>query len=77
MEYWGWADPRIDSVVLRGRPNDGAYVVAWLSPEGQVDAAMHVNRWDDADAVKALVQAKVTLDPARFADTDVPLTDLA
>jgi 3-phenylpropionate/trans-cinnamate dioxygenase ferredoxin reductase subunit len=51
--------------------------VAWLSPEGQVDAAMHVNRWDDADAVKALVQAKVTLDPARFADTDIPLTDLA
>jgi len=36
-----------------------------------------VNRWDDADAVKALVQDKVALDVARFADTDVPLTDLS
>jgi 3-phenylpropionate/trans-cinnamate dioxygenase ferredoxin reductase subunit len=73
MEYWGWADPRVDSVVLRGRPNEGEYVAVWLSSEGRVDAAMHVNRWDDADAVKALVQAKATLDPARFADTDVAL----
>jgi 3-phenylpropionate/trans-cinnamate dioxygenase ferredoxin reductase component len=76
MEYWGWADPRVDTVVVRGRPEDGAYVAAWLSPDGQVDAAMHVNQWDDADGVKALVQAKVTLDPARFTDADIPLTDL-
>jgi 3-phenylpropionate/trans-cinnamate dioxygenase ferredoxin reductase component len=77
MEYWGWADPKVDSVVLRGRPADGSYVAAWLSREGRVDAAMHVNRWDDADAVKALVQAKVALDVARFQDEDVALTDLA
>jgi 3-phenylpropionate/trans-cinnamate dioxygenase ferredoxin reductase subunit len=77
MEYWGWADPKVDSVVLRGRPADGSYVAAWLSREGRVDAAMHVNQWDDADAVKALVQAKVALDVARFQDEDVALTDLA
>jgi 3-phenylpropionate/trans-cinnamate dioxygenase ferredoxin reductase component len=77
MEYWGWADPRVDSVVLRGRPVDGAYVAAWLSPDGHVDAAMHVNRWDDSDAVKALVQGKVALDVDRFTDTDVPLTELS
>jgi 3-phenylpropionate/trans-cinnamate dioxygenase ferredoxin reductase subunit len=77
MEYWGWADPRMDTVALRGRPADGSYVVAWLSQDGHVDAAMHVNRWDDADAVKALVQAKVALDVARFADTGVPLTELS
>jgi 3-phenylpropionate/trans-cinnamate dioxygenase ferredoxin reductase subunit len=77
MEYWGWADPRVDRVVLRGRPVDGSYVVAWLSSDGHVDAAMHVNRWDDSDAVKALVQGKVALDVARFQDDAVPLTDLA
>jgi 3-phenylpropionate/trans-cinnamate dioxygenase ferredoxin reductase component len=76
MEYWGWADPRVDTAVVRGKPEEGAYVVVWLSPDGQVDAAMHVNQWDDADAVKALVQAKLTLDPARFTDLDVALSDL-
>lgn len=77
MEYWGWADPRVDTVVLRGRPVDGSYVAAWLSQDGNVDAAMHVNQWDDADAVKALVQAKVKLDVDRFRDESVGLTDLA
>jgi 3-phenylpropionate/trans-cinnamate dioxygenase ferredoxin reductase subunit len=77
MEYWGWADPRVDSVVLRGRPVDGSYVAVWLSPSGTVDAAMHVNQWDDSDAVKALVQGKVALDVDRFQDTAVALTDLA
>ncbi len=77
MEYWGWADPRVDRVVLRGRPVDGAYVAVWLSPRGTVDAAMHVNQWDDSDAVKALVQGQVALDVDRFTDLDVPLTDLS
>jgi 3-phenylpropionate/trans-cinnamate dioxygenase ferredoxin reductase subunit len=77
MEYWGWADPRMDTVVLRGRPAEGSYVAAWLSQDGHVDAAMHVNQWDDSDAVKALVQDKVALDVDRFRDTDVPLTDLS
>lgn len=77
MEYWGWADPRMDTVVLRGRPADGDYVVVWLSQDGHVDAAMHVNRWDDSDAVKALVQGKVALDVARFQDDAVPLADLS
>jgi 3-phenylpropionate/trans-cinnamate dioxygenase ferredoxin reductase subunit len=77
MEYWGWADPRMDTVVLRGRPADGDYVVAWLSPDGHVDAAMQVNRWDDSDAVKALVQGKVALDVVRFQDDDVPLADVS
>ncbi len=77
MEYWGWADPRVDSVVLRGRPADGAYVAVWLSTEGTVDAAMHVNQWDDSDAVKALVQGKVRLDVERFRDASVALTDLS
>ena len=77
MEYWGWADPRMDSVVLRGRPADGSYVAAWLSQDGHVDAAMHVNHWDDSDAVKALVQGKVALDVDRFPDTGVPLTELS
>jgi 3-phenylpropionate/trans-cinnamate dioxygenase ferredoxin reductase subunit len=77
MEYWGWADPREGTVVVRGRPADGEYVVAWVSTDGHVDSAMHVNRWDDSDAVKALVQSKVRLDVERFQDTAVALTDLS
>jgi len=37
---------------------------------------MHVNRWDDADAVKALVGAKVALDVDRFRDESVALSDV-
>ncbi len=77
MEYWGWADPRQATVVLRGSPADGEYVAAWLGADGRVAAAMQVNRWDDSDAVKALVQGKVELDVERFADTGVALTDLS
>ena len=62
---------------MRGRPADGYYVAAWLSQDGHVDAAMHVNRWDDSDAVKALVQGKVALDVARFQDTGVPISELS
>jgi 3-phenylpropionate/trans-cinnamate dioxygenase ferredoxin reductase subunit len=70
MEYHGIADPQRDRVVVRGAL-DGAFVAAWVGDDAKVTAAMHVNCWDDSDAVKALVGQP--LDEVRFVDTDVPL----
>ncbi|KQX69388.1 NAD(P)/FAD-dependent oxidoreductase [Angustibacter sp. Root456] len=71
MEYHGIADPQRDRVVVRGQL-DGAFVAAWVGDDGKVRAAMHVNCWDDADAVKALVGQP--LDEVRFTDTEAPLS---
>jgi 3-phenylpropionate/trans-cinnamate dioxygenase ferredoxin reductase subunit len=70
MEYHGIADPQRDRVVVRGAL-DGAFVAAWVGDDGRVTAAMHVNCWDDSDAVKELVGQP--LDEVRFVDTEVPL----
>ena len=75
-EYWGWADPRSAQVVLRGTPDDGAWFAFWLD-DGAVAAALHVNGWDDADAVKALVEGHVRADPQALADSGRELGSLA
>ncbi|KAA1423848.1 oxidoreductase [Mumia zhuanghuii] len=80
MEYVGAvSDPATADVVVRGNADPSAGPLAfhafWLD-DGIVGAAMHVNMWDDGlEPLKALVGTRV--DPARLADTDVPLTDLA
>ncbi len=72
MEYVGWADPRTAQVVLRGDVSGRAFQAFWLV-DGVVDAAMHVNLWDEgADPLKALIEAKASPDPARLADPAVP-----
>jgi 3-phenylpropionate/trans-cinnamate dioxygenase ferredoxin reductase subunit len=73
MEYHGFADPRTDRLVVRGSLDDASFVAAWLGEDGTVRAAMHVNCWDDSDAVKALVGHPI--DEQRFADTAAPLSD--
>ncbi|HEX3004201.1 MAG TPA: FAD-dependent oxidoreductase [Angustibacter sp.] len=70
MEYHGVADSQRERLVVRGAL-DGAFVAAWVGADGKVTAAMHVNCWDDSDAVKGLVGQP--LDEVRFVDTDVPL----
>ena len=67
MEYRGWADPGTP-VVLRGAAGDPVWFAFWLDPSGAVQAAMHVNGWDDADQVQALVEGKVRVDAAALAD---------
>ncbi len=76
MEYFGHADPSATEVVLRGDPASGEYVAFWVGSHGRVDAAMQVNRWDDSDALKALVAARAVVAPERLADTERPLADL-
>ena len=76
MEYHGHADPSADELVLRGDPASGEYVAFWRDTQGRVNAAMHVNRWDDSDPLKALVTARAVVSAERLADPGVPLADL-
>ena len=80
MEYHGYV-PRDegDEVVLRGDPraeSAASWLTFWLG-SGQVLAGMNVNDWDAADGIKRLARARATVDPARLADPDVPLAELA
>lgn len=75
IEYWGWADPRTAQVVLRGTPDDDAWYAFWLD-DGVVSAAMHVNGWDDGEALKTLVDGHVRADPAALADRGRDLASL-
>jgi len=73
MEYRGWADPRTAPLVLRGGPEDGQWIAFWLGDGDRVSAALHVNAWDDADAVKSLVTDRAPIDRARLADPKTSL----
>jgi NADPH-dependent 2,4-dienoyl-CoA reductase/sulfur reductase-like enzyme len=76
LEYRGWADPKTAELVVRGKPSDGAFVAFWLV-DGAVHAAMHVNRWDDVDALKALVTRKAVVPDKTLRDTDRDLAEAA
>ncbi len=76
MEYVGWADASRAQVVTRGDVAGRAFQAFWLS-DGVVEAAMHVNLWDEgADPLKAIVGLGRPVDLARLADPSVPLADL-
>jgi 3-phenylpropionate/trans-cinnamate dioxygenase ferredoxin reductase subunit len=79
MEYAGWvaADAKPE-LVVRG-DLDGREFIAFWTVDGKVLAGMNVNVWDVSDQIQDLIRAGlkgVTVDPARLADSDVPLTDL-
>ena len=76
MEYFGHAEPDdYDETVVRGDVGALAFAVFWLR-SGHVLAAMHVNLWDDADAMKALTRAQQKVVVSRLRDGAVPLTEL-
>ncbi|MEV0611960.1 FAD-dependent oxidoreductase [Nonomuraea sp. NPDC050404] len=77
MEYTGHVEPGgYDQVVFRGRTDTREFIAFWLAG-GRVLAGMNVNVWDVTDTIDALVTSGRRIDPARLADVDVPLTDLA
>lgn len=69
MEFRGLADPARDELVVRG---DLAreFIAFWLR-DGAVRAAMNVNSWDDGDALGALVDGNVRVDPATLVAGDL------
>jgi 3-phenylpropionate/trans-cinnamate dioxygenase ferredoxin reductase component len=77
MEYAGYVEPGgYDQVVFRGEVDKREFVAFWLSG-GRVLAGMNVNVWDVNDAIQDLVRGGRPVDPARLADTDVPLDQVA
>jgi 3-phenylpropionate/trans-cinnamate dioxygenase ferredoxin reductase subunit len=76
MEYTGHAPPgSYDDVVLRGDVPGRAFQAFWLSG-GRPIAGMHVNMWDDGiGPIQELVKSGRTVDPARLADPDIPLSE--
>ncbi|MGK5111205.1 MULTISPECIES: NAD(P)/FAD-dependent oxidoreductase [unclassified Geodermatophilus] len=75
MEYSGLASPE-DTVVCRGDADSGAFVAFWLA-EGRVTAGMNVNVWDVTEPIQELIRSGRPVDPARLADLDVPLDQVA
>ena len=63
-------------MVLRGDVPGRAFQAFWLL-DGVIEAAMHVNLWDDGvDPLKAVVSLNRPVDVGRLADPMVPLAEL-
>ncbi|WP_033295300.1 NAD(P)/FAD-dependent oxidoreductase [Amycolatopsis jejuensis] len=60
-EYRGMAKLDRDRVVVRGDLEAYDFTAFWVTPEGQVSAAMNVNQWDDGDALQKLVDERVSV----------------
>lgn len=72
MEYVGRGSAA-DDVVIRGDKDDGEFIAFWLDGD-RVTAGMNVNIWDVTDDIRALIGSSV--DRARLADPDVPLSEV-
>ena len=75
MEYAGYAT-KWDEVVFRGDVDAREFIAFWVADD-RVIAGMNVNVWDVTDDIQALIRSKATVDRARLADPDAPLTELA
>jgi len=75
MEYVGYSQPG-DDLVVRGSLADRELIAFWHR-DGVVSAAMNVNVWDVVEDLKGIVEGGARQDPARLADPEVPLADLA
>jgi 3-phenylpropionate/trans-cinnamate dioxygenase ferredoxin reductase subunit len=75
LEYVGYGDAN-DAVVVRGERAAREFIAFWHR-DGVITAAMNVNVWDVVEDLKPLIESGGRVDPARLADRDVPLLDLA
>ena len=79
MEYAGWVPPGARAeVVIRGDERGASSSPSGRS-DGRVAAGMNVNVWDVTEQIQELVRAGLrghTVDPARLADPERPLTEL-
>jgi 3-phenylpropionate/trans-cinnamate dioxygenase ferredoxin reductase component len=75
MESWGLATAS-DRVVLRGDPATRRFVAFWVRRR-RVVAGVSVNVRDVAASIRALICDGREVDPARLADPDIPIGELA
>jgi 3-phenylpropionate/trans-cinnamate dioxygenase ferredoxin reductase subunit len=73
MEYVGYSRPEND-IVVRGDRRTGEFVAFWLDGQ-RLTAGMNVNVWGVNDDIRVLLGR--TVDPAKLADPEVPLAELA
>lgn len=76
MEYTGLADPGQDQLVVRGDVGARELIAFWIR-DAKVVAGMNLNVWDVTDEIKELIVSGRVVDPARLADPDVPLSEVA
>jgi 3-phenylpropionate/trans-cinnamate dioxygenase ferredoxin reductase component len=77
MEYAGYTEPDgYDDVVVRGDLTSRQFIAFWTA-QGRVLAGMNVNIWDVNETIQHLFRSGARIDPARLADPDVPLDELA
>jgi 3-phenylpropionate/trans-cinnamate dioxygenase ferredoxin reductase component len=74
MEYSGYATSW-DRVVFRGDVAAREFMAFWMTGD-RVAAAMNANVWDVTADVQRLIRDRVTVDDARLADANVPLSEL-
>lgn len=74
MEYVGDAT-EWDEIVYRGDVASREFIAFWLK-DGRIAAGMNVNVWDVNETIRDLIAAKVEIDPARLADSEVGLDSL-
>ncbi len=75
MEYAGHA-LGWDEVVLRGDPAGREFIAFWLA-DRIVVAGMNVNVWDVNEQIQGLIRSRRRIDPARLADADAALGEIA
>src|SRR6185312_657274 len=75
LEYVGYASAD-DAVVIRGDLGSREFI-AFYHRDGVVTAGMNVNVWDVVEDIRAIIAAGKPVDPAKLADPNVPLSDLA
>ena len=64
-----------DEVVYRGDSTSQQYIAFWLH-KSHLIAGMNVNVWDVNDEIASLISSGKTMDPARLADSNIPLSEV-
>ena len=75
LEYVGHGSSD-DAVAIRGDSDSREFIAFWHR-DGIITAAMNVNVWDVVDDLKAIIEARTPINPARLTDPDVPIAKLA
>jgi 3-phenylpropionate/trans-cinnamate dioxygenase ferredoxin reductase subunit len=77
MEFSGYVEPGgYDEVVVRGDLAGRKFISFWLDG-GRVRAGMNVNIWDVNEQIQRLVRSGRRIEPAKLADPNTPLDQLA
>lgn len=75
LEYTGRGAPD-DQLVIRGDQDKAEFIAFWVR-DNKLTAGMNVNVWDVSEQIAELISNEMTVDPAKLADPEVPLDQVA